>query len=85
MYKKSRVSLVCSYDSEADAAYIYLDHPIAPAAAQRTIPSESGTFNIDLDAVGHVLGLEILGARTHLPPALLTAILESDRTEPEDS
>jgi hypothetical protein len=27
MYKKVRIPLVCTYDSEANAAYIYLDHP----------------------------------------------------------
>jgi uncharacterized protein YuzE len=80
MGTKSRVPLVCSYDSEADAAYIYLDHPIAPAAAQRMIPFEAtgSVFNLDLNANGHVLGLQILGAGTHLPPALLAAILDAD-------
>jgi len=33
-------------------------------------------FSLDLNTHGHVLGLEILGAREHLPPALLQAILD---------
>lgn len=39
-------------------------------------------FNLDFNADGKVLGLEILGARTHLPAALLKAILDynSDQT-----
>lgn len=36
---------------------------------------ETGMFNLDLNADGHILGLEIIGARKHLPPALLQAIL----------
>jgi uncharacterized protein YuzE len=40
-------------------------------------------FNLDLNADGQVLGLEILGARTRLPPSLLQAILNHgpDQTE----
>ncbi|MEV0715679.1 hypothetical protein [Asanoa sp. NPDC050611] len=53
MYVKAAVTLTCSYDSEADAAKVYLD------------------------AEGHVLGLEIIGAREQLPTALLRAILDA--------
>lgn len=87
MHKKARVPLVCTYDSEADATYIYLEHPIAVGAAQRTPTFDTpiGMFNLDLDADGHVLGLEILDARRHLPPALMAAIREADPIEPSDS
>ena len=46
-------------------------------AAAQLVPFEPrhGMFNLDLNADGHVLGVEIIGARTHLPPALLQAIL----------
>ncbi|MEV0725609.1 DUF2283 domain-containing protein [Micromonospora purpureochromogenes] len=84
MYTEKRIPLLCSYDSDADAAYIYLDHPIPPAAAQRVIPfdPDQGMFNLDLNPEGHVVGLEILGARSRLPPALLQAILKNqDQTE----
>lgn len=77
MFIEARIPLVCSYDSDADAAYIYLDHPIPDGAAEQLVPfePEHGMFNLDLNAAGHVLGIEIIGARKHLPPALLQAIL----------
>lgn len=80
MYTEARIPLICTYDSDADAAYICLEHPVSPAAAVRVLPFDprQGMFNLDLDAAGHVLGLEILGARTHLPPALLEAIMKHD-------
>jgi uncharacterized protein YuzE len=80
MYTQARIPLVCTYDSDADAAYIYLDHPVSSAAAQQVVPfdPDHGMFNLDLNADGHVLGLEIIGARKHLPPALLQAILDHE-------
>ncbi|GAA1394371.1 DUF2283 domain-containing protein [Catellatospora coxensis] len=87
MYLKARIPLVCTYDSEADAAYVYLDHPIASGAAVEQIiafdPTD-GMFNLDADADGHILGLEILGARKHLPTALLQAILESGQDQVQE-
>ncbi|MET7397945.1 DUF2283 domain-containing protein [Dactylosporangium sp. NPDC005572] len=79
MYTEVTVPLVCTYDSEANAAYIYLQHPVAPGAAVQMgmFNPELGMFNLDLNADGHILGLEIIGAREHLPPALLEAILQS--------
>jgi uncharacterized protein YuzE len=78
MYTKASIALVCTYDSDADAAYIHLEHPIPPGAAEKTatFDTDRGMFNLDLSTDGKVLGLEILGARTHLPPALLRAILD---------
>jgi uncharacterized protein YuzE len=87
MQIQARVPLVCTYDSDADAAYIYFDHPIPAGAAKQVVPfdSEHGMLNVDLNAAGHVLGLEIVGARKHLPPALLRAILadenQAERTD----
>jgi uncharacterized protein YuzE len=86
MFIEARIPLVCSYDSDADAAYIYLDHPIPAGAAEQVVPfePEHGMFNLDLNADGHVLGVEIVGARKHLPPALLRAILaQSHNTNAE--
>ncbi|WP_238013216.1 DUF2283 domain-containing protein [Dactylosporangium sp. AC04546] len=79
MYTKVTIPLVCTYDSEADAAYIYLEHPVAPGAAVQNalFDAELGMFNLDLNADGHILGLEIIGARAHLPPALLQAIQDA--------
>ncbi|MEU7870812.1 DUF2283 domain-containing protein [Dactylosporangium sp. NPDC049140] len=81
VYKKATIPLVCTYDDEADAAYVHLQHPIADAGVDRTITFDSrhGMLNLDLDARGHVLGLEIIGARAHLPPALLQAVLDAER------
>lgn len=81
VYTEVKIPLVCTYDSEANAAYVYLQHPIAAAeAVEQVAPSdpEQGMFHLDLNADGHVLGLEIIGAREHLPPALLRAILDHD-------
>ena len=80
MFTEVKIPLVCTYDSEANAAYIYLQHPIAAGAAEQVVPFDPrhGMFNLDLDADGHILGLEIIGAREHLPPALLQAILAHD-------
>lgn len=81
MYIQAQIPLICTYDSDADAAYIYLDQ-IEAAAAQQVVPfdPDQGMFNLDLNADGHVLGLEIISARKHLPPALLRAILNQDQT-----
>jgi uncharacterized protein YuzE len=83
MYMRARIPLVCTYDSDADAAYIYLEHPIAAGAAQQgmTFDSAHGMFNLDLDAEGHLLGLEIIGARKHLPAVLLQAMLDRSRDQ----
>ncbi|MBB4760152.1 DUF2283 domain-containing protein [Amorphoplanes digitatis] len=77
MYIEARIPLVCTYDSDADAAYIYLDHPLPAGETERVLPfePERGMFNLDLNADGHVVGLEIIDARRHLPPALLHALL----------
>ena len=86
MFTTASIPLVCTYDSEADAAYIYLQHPITAGQAEHTLPNDSphGMANIDLDKNGRVLGLEIVGAASQLPPALLAAILEHGKIEPED-
>ena len=78
MYTTASITLVCTYDSDADAAYVYLEHPIQPGAAEMvtTFDTDQGMFNLDFNADGKILGLEILGARTHLPAALLQAILD---------
>jgi len=86
MYTQARISLVCTYDSEADAAYIYLDHPLTRGASERVTPFDTGhgMFNLDISAEGHALGLEIIGARKHLPPTLLKAILDQQEQNKND-
>jgi uncharacterized protein YuzE len=84
VYRTARVALSCTYDSDADAAYLYLDAPVPAAAVRQVLPfdPESGMFALDLDAEGHVLGLEILDASRHLPAALLDAIRTADVDPP---
>jgi uncharacterized protein YuzE len=85
MYKEVRIPLVVTYDSDADAAYIYLEDPVTSGASSRIVPFDprEGMFNLDLDRDAHVLGLEILGARRHLPSAMLEKILSQDQVETE--
>ncbi|MET8361717.1 DUF2283 domain-containing protein [Micromonospora sp. NPDC005171] len=87
MFKQARLPLVCTYDNVADAAYIYLKHPIGPGGVGRMAMFEpdQGMFNLDLDAEGRVLGLEILDASKHLPQALLQEILAQGQATNERS
>jgi uncharacterized protein YuzE len=52
-------------DKEADAAYIYFKD-IADGEVAKTI-SLNDSINIDLDADGQILGLEILNASENMP------------------
>lgn len=85
MYREARIPLVVTYDSDADAAYIYLEHPVTSSASERIVPFDprEGMFNLDIDRDAHVLGLEILGARQHLPSALIEAILSQGQVATE--
>lgn len=55
-----------TYDSDADAAYIYLTDEIVAGTVKRTevadVPSHPGSFNFDFDADGRLLGIEVLAA-----------------------
>jgi uncharacterized protein YuzE len=51
-----------SYDAEADAVYI----TVAPGKIERT--EETGPFIYDVDADGHIVGIEILSASKVLAP-----------------
>lgn len=59
-----------TYDAEADALYIEL----RKAPAHRTMRIEEGTI-ADLDADGHLIGLEILDARERLGAEAVTSPL----------
>lgn len=56
------------YDPEADAAYIRF-------SSERIEESEevSAGIVLDYDASGHIVGMEVMRARDHLPPAMLSA------------
>lgn len=61
------------YDSDANAAYIYLTE-IPNGGVTETIGCDSavgGMINLDFDAEGRLLGIEVLQARQKLPKALL--------------
>jgi len=63
-----------TYDSEADAAYIYL-REIEGGGAKHTCPIQcehaSGMIVLDLDADGRLIGIEVVGAQSGLPSELL--------------
>lgn len=58
------------YDVEADALYFQLGS--GTTRSVRTVPQ--GSVNVDYDATGYVLGVEVLGASTHLSAALLAGL-----------
>jgi uncharacterized protein YuzE len=58
-------------DKEADAAYIYFKE-ISEGEVAKTI-SLNDSINIDLDAEGKTLGIEILDASKNLPRAALAS------------
>jgi uncharacterized protein YuzE len=64
-----------TYDASVDAAYIYFVDHIGDGAVSETCPCEprggKGAINLDFDASGHLLGIEVLGARSVLPAEAL--------------
>ena len=58
---------IVTYDPEADAAYIRF----SPEAVQESEEVSSGNV-LDYDADGRIVGMEVLDARAHLSPDLLT-------------
>ena len=73
--KDSLKPLRVTYDSVADAAYIYFVPDIQPGGVAKTVPvgdgSEPWMVNLDVDDHGRLLGLEVLDARSLMPAALL--------------
>jgi uncharacterized protein YuzE len=61
-----------TYDAEVDSAYIYLGELAADVVRQYPAPdSEAFMINLDFDAAGRLLGLEIIGASAKLPVGFL--------------
>jgi uncharacterized protein YuzE len=56
-----------TYDAEADAAYLYLKEG---GKVARTVTTDEDV-NLDFDAEGRLLGVEILAAKRRLPPGVL--------------
>ena len=73
--KDSLEALRVTYDSEANAAYIYFVPEIEPGGVARTVPVDGGDHpwmvNVDVDGEGRLLGIEVLDARHLTPPSLL--------------
>lgn len=61
------MSLRLEYDPKADAAYIRF-------SSELVLESEEVADGIilDFDAAGHIVGMEVLNARQHLSPKMLT-------------
>lgn len=70
-----------TFDPEANAAYIYLKEPIAQGEVARTefcdVELRGGPVFLSFDAEGHLIGIEILGARDLLPAQ---TIADAERT-----
>lgn len=65
-----------TYDSEANAAYLYLVDGIASGAAVENVVVERegrGDIVLDFDANGYLLGVEIIGVDELLDPSVLAA------------
>lgn len=64
------------YDADADAAYIQLAHEIGAGGVAKTYPCDplevGGMINLDFDAAGRLVGVEVLDASKMLPPEALT-------------
>src|SRR5262245_58012690 len=62
------VELRVTYDSSADAAYIYLGRIEAGGVATTVAgEDEAGSVNLDFDHDGRLLGIEVLAASRWLP------------------
>lgn len=70
-----------TYDSEADAAYIYLTDYIDPGGVARTLPCEFD-INLDFDSENRFLGVEVLHASKRLSQRLLK-VAEDITRKPE--
>ena len=72
-----------TYDSEANAAYIYLVEEIDRGEAVRScvadIAMDNAAITIDFDAEERVLGIEVLGASHALRPETIRAAADITR------
>lgn len=67
--------LKVTYDQVANAVYIQLADPQARLNVARTYPCDpikaDGMINLDFDASGRLIGVEVLDARSKLPEYIL--------------
>ena len=50
-----------THDPEINASYIYLTGSIEPGGVKKTVSATPG-INLDFDADGHLIGIELIGA-----------------------
>jgi uncharacterized protein YuzE len=64
-----------TFDPKVDAAYIYLVNEIPAGSVALTYPCDPrqvhGEINLDFDADGQLLGIEVLDATKKLSPEVL--------------
>ena len=79
-------SLLLTHDPRADAAFLYLRHPITRGDVVRAevpaieTPARSSIV-LNFDEYDHLLSIEVLGASQLLPPELLQSV---DPAAPHD-
>ena len=68
-------NLQITYDAKANAAYVYLTDPQVKQKVSHTYPCNpievDGMINLDFDADGRLIGVEVLDARAKLPQYVL--------------
>lgn len=69
-----------TYDADVDAAYIRLAPRIEPGEAtrQEIVSLPAGEVILDFNSDGHLLGIEVLGARSMVTPAALASLRRID-------
>ena len=71
-----------TYDRDADVAYLYIAGEIAPGGVAKTYgcdPGDAGgMINLDFDAGGRLVGIEVLDASVLLPVELIETATTGD-------
>lgn len=70
-----------TYDPEAKAAYICLKQPIRAEEAAWTIGEAAPGVNLDFDADGHLIGIELLSPGLLHPDLMARAVEPGARDE----
>ncbi|WP_458112725.1 DUF2283 domain-containing protein [Arthrobacter sp. R1-13] len=69
-----------TYDQEADAVYVYFADEILAGDVKKTYlcdPIEvDGMINLDFDRDGRLVRVEVLDAKSKLPPELLDRLIQ---------
>jgi uncharacterized protein YuzE len=75
-FSMRNLPMTVTYDSEADAVYIYLKHPIGKGEVDHGAACEGAPMQLDFDAAGKILGIEVLLAAEVLPEEFLNRMRE---------